>query len=131
MRYLGVLTRNKGTTCSGCSARHTRSLLLPTYCAQTHTCDYSNFAGVQLNLTLTSARNVSSPQSIVRCFVMWAKSLSTSNTPVPGVMTTEILPVRSKFRSIKYFSKATKQTASFRYENKNVLFTPIYTCKKQ
>lgn len=40
------------------------------------------------------------PQSMVLCLVMLASSLSTSNTPAPGVITTATFPVRSKFLSM-------------------------------
>ena len=38
------------------------------------------------------------PLSIIRCLVRIMSSRSTSNTPTPGVITTDICPVRSKLR---------------------------------
>ena len=40
------------------------------------------------------------PLSIIRCLVRIMSSRSTSNTPTPGVITTDICPVRSKLRLI-------------------------------
>ena len=49
-------------------------------------------------------RSLPLPQSMVLCLVMLASSMSTSNTPTPGVITMESLPVRSIHRSKYHFS---------------------------
>lgn len=47
----------------------------------------------------THTKSLPTPLSIIRCLVTFVSSLSTSNTPTPGVITTDNCPVLSKLRS--------------------------------